>query len=235
MNKSELEIVFPEAFNIYPNATSLKELSLKSKTPFRVNVPQAISERIYTTERVGISRKTHDEHLRLWQGYARKTNEIRERLESDTLEISPAKANSMYSEIRSLKIEYTFSYQGLCNHNIYFDTIGGKGGVATGKVLDFIKESYGTFEAWEKDWIATGISARGWVFLAFDHQEGRLFNYIGDTQNTFPMWDHTCILAMDVYEHAYFYDFQTSKLAYIEAYMKVIDWDRVNVLLSVVN
>lgn len=233
MNQLELEKVFPEAYNIAPEASSLKELSLKSKTPFRVSIPQAIPDRVYTTERVGISRKTHDEHLKLWQGYARKTNEIREKLEN--LDKNPAQANSIYSEIRSLKVEYTFAYQGLCNHNIYFDTIGGKGGVATGKVLELINESYGSFEAWEKDWIATGISARGWVYLAVDHQEGRIFNYIGDTQNTFPMWDHTCILAMDVHEHAYFYDFCTNRIGYIEAYMKVIDWDMVNVLLSVVN
>lgn len=233
MNQSELKKVFPEAYDIAPDASSLKELGLRSVIPFKVNVPQAIPDRVYTTERVGISRKTHDEHLKLWQGYARKTNEIREKLES--IEIDPTKTNSIYSEFRELKMEYTFAYQGFCNHNIYFDTIGGKGGEPTGRVMELINESYGNYSNWEKDWLASGISARGWVYLAFDHHEERLFNYIGDTQNTFPMWDHTCILAMDVHEHAYFYDYQTSRMPYIQAYMKVIDWDRVNVLLSILN
>src|SRR5262245_24389771 len=48
--------------------------------PKLVDVPQAIPEKVYTSEKVGISRKTHDEHLKLWQGYANKTNEIRKAL-----------------------------------------------------------------------------------------------------------------------------------------------------------
>lgn len=52
--------------------------------------------------------------------------------------------------------------------------------------------------------------------------------YIGDSQDTFPAWNHTLLLAMDVYEHAYFLDFQTARMKYIEAFMQVIDWNAVN-------
>ncbi len=191
-----------------------------------VNVPQSISEKVYGTERVGISRKTHDEHLKLWQGYANKTNEIRKALAE--MEVDPAKANQIYSQMRALKVDYTFAYEGFINHNIYFDTIGGQGGPANGKVGDLIKQAYGSFEKWAADWKATGVAGRGWAYLAYDHEEKRLFNYIGDAQNTFPIWNHTCVLAMDVYEHAYFLDFGTARAKYIDAYMQVIDWDAVN-------
>ncbi len=70
------------------------------------------------------------------------------------------------------------------------------------------------------------------MFLAYDHAEKRLFNYVGDSQNTYPLWNHTCILAMDVYEHAYFMDFAEKRAAYIDAYMKVIDWQAVNARLA---
>lgn len=193
-----------------------------------VAVPQAIPEKCYTTERVGISRKTHDEHLKLWQGYANKTNEIRKALAE--MEVDPAKANQIYSAIRGLKIDYSFAYEGYINHNIYFDTIGGQGGEATGRVGELIKASYGSFDNWVKDWKATGMAARGWVFLGYDHAEKRLFNYGGDAQNTFPIWNHTCVLAMDVYEHAYYLDFTVARMKYIEAYLQVIDWDAVNKL-----
>ncbi|MCE9559303.1 MAG: hypothetical protein K8R88_10150 [Armatimonadetes bacterium] len=43
-------------------------------SPKLVTVPQAIPDKVYGSEKVGISRKTHDEHLKLWQGYANKTN-----------------------------------------------------------------------------------------------------------------------------------------------------------------
>ncbi len=195
--------------------------------PTLVEVPQGIPEKVYTTERVGISRKTHDEHLKLWQGYAKKTNEIRQAL-ADMGTADPSKANQVYSMIRALKVDYTFAYEGYINHNIYFDTLGGNGGPATGKIGELIVAAYGSFENWASDLKATGIAARGWVYLAYDHAEKRVFNYIGDAQNSYPIWNHTCVLALDVYEHAYYLDFQTARAAYIDAWLKAIDWDAVN-------
>jgi Fe-Mn family superoxide dismutase len=191
-----------------------------------VEVPKAIPERVYRSEAVGISAKTHDEHLKLWQGYANKTNEIRQALSA--LEVDPAKANQIYSQMRALKVDYTFAYEGFINHNVYFETMGGDGGPATGRVAEFISAAYGSFEAWAADFKATGIAARGWVYLAYDHAERRVFNYIGDAQNSFPIWNHTLLLAMDVYEHAYFLDFGVARAKYIDAYMQCIDWDTVN-------
>lgn len=192
----------------------------------KVDIPGSIPEKCYTTEKVGISRITHDEHLKLWQGYARKTNELRDLM--DHLEKDATKANQVYSSIRALKVDYTFAYQGLMNHDIYFDTIGGKGGVPNGPIKQAIEKSFGSYENWVQDWKCTGMGARGWVFLAYDKNSGMLFNYLGDAQNTYPVWNHTCILAMDVYEHAYYYDFQTARMKYIEAFLQVIDWDAVN-------
>lgn len=217
-----------------PIARGLNAIQVKEKKmePKLVAVPQSIPEKVYSTERVGISRKTHDEHLKLWQGYANKTNEIRKALAE--MEVDPAKANQIYSQMRALKVDYTFAYEGYINHNIYFDTIGGQGGNATGLVAQHIDASFGSFDAWVADLKATGIAGRGWVFLAWDHDEQRLFNYIGDAQNTYPIWNHTCILALDVYEHAYYLDFGTARAKYIDAYLQVIDWEAVNRRLSAV-
>lgn len=218
--------VFPEAEVPSGPLVSLSTAAVQSRSPYKVHVPQAVPQKAYSTERVGISRKTHDEHLKLWQGYARKSNEIRELLAK--MELDPAKANQVYSNIRALKVDYTFAYQGFINHNIYFETLGGQGGAPTGIIAEMINNSFGSYENWEKDWKATGMGARGWVFLAFDYNNFQLFNYIGDAQNSFPIWNHVCILAMDVYEHAYYYDFQTSRMAYIDAYLKCIDWETVD-------
>lgn len=196
--------------------------------PKLVAVPQSIPEKVYASEAHGISRKTHDEHLKLWQGYANKTNEIRTALAA--MEVDPSKANQIYSAMRALKIDYSFAYQGLINHNIYFSTMGGNGGPATGKIAELINAAYGSFDAWVADWKATGMASRGWVYLGYDHDEKCVFNYGGDAQNTFPIWNHTCVLAMDVYEHAYFGDFGVARMKYIEAYLNCIDWDAVNKL-----
>ncbi|KXK16323.1 MAG: Superoxide dismutase [Armatimonadetes bacterium OLB18] len=115
---------------------------------------------------------------------------------------------------------------------MYFDTLGGSGGPAAGNVASLIDEAYGSFERWVADWKATGIAGRGWAFLAYDHMEGRVHNYIGDAQDTFPTWNNSLLLAMDVYEHAYYLDFQTARAKYIDAYLQVIDWDAVNARLA---
>jgi Fe-Mn family superoxide dismutase len=192
-----------------------------------VRVPEAGDiEKAFGTEGVGISRRTHEEHLKLWQGYANKTNEIRKAL-AET-EADPSKANQIYSQMRALKVNYAFAYGGYLNHTVYFDTIGGSGGAATGDVAALINATYGSFDAWAADWKATGIAGRGWAYLGYDHQEERVWTYMGDAQDTFPTWNNHLILAMDVYEHAYYLDFQTARAKYIEAYMQVIDWDAVN-------
>jgi superoxide dismutase, Fe-Mn family len=194
--------------------------------PKLVEVPQSLPEKVFGTERAGISRKTHEEHLKLWQGYANKTNEIRKALAE--LDVDPSKANQIYSQMRALKVNYAFAYGGYINHEVYFNTIGGAGGPATGEVARLIDEAYGSFDRWAQDWKATGIAGRGWAYLAYNDEEDRIFNFIGDSQDTFHMWNHHLVLAMDVYEHAYFLDFQTARAKYIDAYMQVIDWEEVN-------
>ena len=79
---------------------------------------------------------------------------------------------------------------------------------------------------------ATGLAARGWAWTAYDWDEARLFNYIGDAQNTFPIWNATPLVALDVYEHAYFLDYQTDRASYIDAFLENLDWDVVNGWIS---
>ncbi len=185
-----------------------------------------LPQKVYNTESAGISRLTHDQHYLLYKGYVNKANEIRTKLEE--VDLDPAKANQTYSEIRVLKVEYTFALGGVKNHELYFDNIGGSGGMPSGAVAELINRNFGSFERWKQDLKATGIAARGWVWLAVDIDNGTAFNYIGDAQNTFPIWHAKPVLALDTYEHAYYYDFQTARAKYIDAFFNVIDWDAVN-------
>ena len=72
------------------------------------------------------------------------------------------------------------------------------------------------------------MAGRGWAWTAYDWDEGRLFNYIGDAQNTFPMWNASPLVALDVYEHAYFLDYPTDRASYIDAFFANLDWATVN-------
>lgn len=174
-------------------------------------------------EMQGISAKTMEEHYKLYQGYINKTNEIRTKLETADLKT----ANQVFSDLRVLKVELTFALGGVKNHEIYFDNLGGKGGQPAGKLADAIKEFFGSYDAWAADLKATGIAARGWTWLAWDYDERRLFNFLGDAQNTFPIWNAVPVVALDTYEHAYFIDYGVNRGAYIDAFMKNIDWPAV--------
>ncbi len=173
----------------------------------------------------GISRKTHEEHFKLYQGYVRKTNEISALLSAVTRD--PARANQIYSEIRELKVELSFALGGVKNHELYFDILGGLGTQPQGRLLDEINRSFGGPVAWAADMKATGLAARGWVWTAYDYDLKRLVNYIGDSQNTYPIWNATPIIGLDVNEHAYYLDYGTRRGDYIDAFLRNLNWNAV--------
>jgi len=172
----------------------------------------------------GISRETVEAHYKLYEGYVNKRNEIMEKL----AEIDLASANQVYSEVRALKVELSFAIGGIKNHEIYFDHLGGGGRDPDGRIGELIRRDFGSAAEWRADLKATGMAGRGWAWTAYDWDEGRLFNYVGDAQNTYPIWNATPLVALDVYEHAYFIDYQTDRASYIDAFFNNLDWDAVN-------
>jgi Fe-Mn family superoxide dismutase len=168
----------------------------------------------------GISRQTIESHYKLYQGYVAKRNEILGRLAGVDL----SAANQTYSELRELKVELTFAIGGIKNHELYFEHLGGVGGEPKGTFGALVNRDFGSVDAWRADLKATGIAGRGWAWTAYDWDERRLFNYIGDAQNTFPVWNASPLVALDVYEHAYFIDYGTDRPAYIDAFFTNLDY-----------
>ncbi|MCP9487124.1 MAG: Fe-Mn family superoxide dismutase [Gaiellaceae bacterium MAG52_C11] len=168
----------------------------------------------------GISRASVEAHYSLYEGYVGKRNEILGKLAAVDL----GRANQVYSELRALKIELSFAIGGIKNHEVYFEHLGGDGGDPSGAVAGLISRDFGSAEEWQADLKATGMAGRGWAWTAYDWDEGRLFNYVGDAQNSYPIWNATPLVALDVYEHAYFLDFRTDRGAYIDAFLANLDW-----------
>jgi len=130
--------------------------------------------------------------------------------------------------LRALKVDLTFAIGGIKNHELYFAHLGGEGGDPDGAFRTLVERDFGSVDAWRSDLRATAIAARGWAWTAYDWDERRLFNYLGDAQNTFPVWNATPLVALDVYEHAYFLDYQTDRGAYVDAFFENLDWSVVN-------
>lgn len=190
-----------------------------------VTVPQKLAAKVYTASENGISVNGLNYHLEIWQGVIKKYN----RMVSDlnNYEIRLTTVNGINEPLRALKLRHQSNYATYVHHKIYFETLGGNIHQPIGSVAELINRDYGSYDHWCTEWKSLGISSRAWVFLCYDYLQGRLFNYIGDAQYSGCMWDHICILAMDVTEHAYYLDFLNSRVNYIDAYIKSIDWEAV--------
>jgi len=194
--------------------------------PFEEIAPRELKPALLELD--GISRAAVEAHYRLYEGYVSKRNEILRKLDGVDL----TAANQVSSDLRALKVELTFAIGGIKNHEIYFEHLGGDGAEPDGVARKLIERDFGSVAAWRADLKATGLAARGWAWTAYDWDEGRLFNYLGDTQNTYPVWNATPLVALDVYEHAYFLDYQTDRASYIDAFFNNLEWSAVNDWIS---
>ncbi|MCW2973753.1 MAG: Superoxide dismutase [Thermoleophilia bacterium] len=167
----------------------------------------------------GISESTMRAHWKLYEGYVGKWKEADAKLKGADL----STANQIVSDWRALKTDITFAIGGVKNHQLYFSLLGGDGSAPTGWLADAIDKQWGSFDQLKADLKATAIAGRGWAWLAFDWETGLLGTYLGDAQNTFPVWNATPIVALDVYEHAYFADFGTDRPGYIDAFFANLD------------
>src|ERR1041384_1801275 len=110
----------------------------------------------------GISARTQEEHYELYKGYVGKVNEIQKKLDA----VDRTTANQIFSDLRSLRVDYSFALGGMKNHEIFFGHLGGKGGTPTGRLKELIERDFPSYEAWLGDFKAAGLAARGWVWLA---------------------------------------------------------------------
>ncbi|MCB1060515.1 MAG: superoxide dismutase [Calditrichaeota bacterium] len=171
----------------------------------------------------GISKKTVEEHLKLYNGYVNKTNEVLEKLAAH----DGSGANQVYSEIRGLKVDLSFAIAGMQNHEVYFSHLTPGGSALSGDLKKQIEKDFGSFDKYIADLKASGMAARGWVWLVWWEDGKRLLNWVGDAQNSHLSWNMKPIMAMDVYEHAYFIDYGAARPGYIDAFIKNLCWETV--------
>jgi len=172
----------------------------------------------------GFSETLLKNHFTLYQGYVTNTNKL-----LDTLEAMLKDGKTGTPEYAELKRRLSWEFNGMRLHEYYFENLGGKGGInKEGRLAKAISENFGSYEAWEKDFKATGtMRGIGWVILYQDLSNGRLINFwINEHDVSHPAGCNP-ILIMDVFEHAFMIDYGLKRADYIEAFFKNIDWKAV--------
>lgn len=118
---------------------------------------------------------------------------------------------------------------GHANHSLFWTTIGpNAGGAPTGKLAEAIDSELGGFEKFKEDFAkaATTRFGSGWAFLAAD-KEGKLKVYSLPNQDSPIFEGETPLLGLDVWEHAYYLNYQNKRPDYIKAFWNVVNWDEV--------
>jgi superoxide dismutase, Fe-Mn family len=176
----------------------------------------------------GISQNQLSQHMELYNGYVKKINDIENQISAMAPELD--KMNATYSPFRELHMEQTYALNGVILHEAYFEALKGQSKPAreTELVHKIFSEEFGSWDNYIQHLTAVGKSARGWALTGYNMRDHRIHNYGLDTHNQNVPINVIPLVVLDVYEHAYMIDFGTKRGAYLDAYLKNVDWSVVD-------
>lgn len=170
----------------------------------------------------GISAKNIEEHLKLYAGYVKHANLILEKIKEYKKDENHAYA------LGEINRRFPFEYNGMRNHEVYFSLLeNGKTEPNTDSSLyKKIENTWGSFDSWLVEFknvtLTRGV---GWAMLYYDISNDSLLNTWVDEQHIGQLQNCKPIVACDMWEHAFVYDYPTSqKKDYIEAFFRNLNW-----------
>jgi len=155
-------------------------------------------------------------------GALRRLNAITAQLESLDY------ANAPGYVINGLKREELVALNSTLLHELYFASLGGEGR-PTQAMSEALARDFGTVQAWRTQFSAMGYAlggGSGWVLLCWMPRDGRLINQYA-AEHSQAVAGGIPILALDMYEHAYHMDFGANAKAYVDAFLRNVDWKAV--------
>lgn len=172
----------------------------------------------------GFSETLLKNHFTLYQGYVTNTNKL-----LDTVGQMLKDGKTGTPEYAELKRRLGWEFNGMRLHEYYFENLGGKTSPEKSKrLIKELAENFGSYEAWEKDFKATGaMRGIGWVVVYQDPMANKLINFwINEHDVSHPAGCNP-LLIMDVFEHAFMLDYGLKRADYIDAFFKNINWSQV--------
>jgi len=118
---------------------------------------------------------------------------------------------------------------GHANHTLFWQVMApGAGGAPSGAIADAINGTFGSFDSFKEQFAAAGVGrfGSGWAWLLKDGDS--LAVESSPNQDSPVMAGKTPLLGLDVWEHAYYLNYQNRRPDYISAWWNVVNWDEVN-------
>ncbi len=123
---------------------------------------------------------------------------------------------------------------GHLNHSMFWKMMGpNAGGAPTGEIAEKITSKFGSFDQFKETFANAGITrfGSGWAWLSLD-QSGELQVHSTANQDNPIMEGMKPLLGVDVWEHAYYLNYQNRRPDYLNAWWNVVNWNEVNSLLQ---
>ncbi len=172
----------------------------------------------------------HDKHH---QGYVNGANAIFAKMDE-------IKEGKTMLDVKSVAKELSFNIGGHMLHTTFWENMApagkGGGGQPGGAVAEMIDKQFGSFEMFKKVFstAATSTEGSGWAALAVHKCVDRalIMQIEKHNVNVFP--DFEIIMALDVWEHAYYIDYKNDRAKFVENFWNLVNWDKVNKNLALV-
>ena len=170
-------------------------------------------------------------HQKHHQAYVNGANAILEKLDK-------ARKENAELDTKSTLKELSFNIGGHLLHSLFWDNLApaglptraGKGvGEPKGVLADLIKNEFGSFERFKKEFsqTASSVEGSGWAALTFCSQTQRLIPMQIEKHNVNIYPAFKILMVIDVFEHAYYLDYKNDRTKFIEAFWNIVNWDEI--------
>lgn len=161
-------------------------------------------------------------HSKHHQAYVTGANVALEAMEK-------ARSEDNFATLPKLQKDLAFNLGGHVNHSIFWKNLSPSSSAPEGDLAAAITEYFGSFEAFKNHFSAAaiGIQGSGWAYLAWDALGNRMIiGQLYDQQGNLAM-GNIPLLMLDMWEHAFYLDYQNVKADYVKAFWNIISWEDV--------
>jgi len=132
-------------------------------------------------------------------------------------------------EVRAATDKLAFHLSGHLLHDLYWKSMtrdGGGGPPADSEAGKLIQRDFGSFDAFRANLQAAAaqVQGSGWAVLAYEPTAQRLIVLQAEKHQNLGVWGAVPLLALDVWEHAYYLKYQNKRTDYISACMEIVNW-----------
>lgn len=142
-------------------------------------------------------------------------------------QLAEARDKNDLTNVNKLEKDLAFNLGGHLNHSIFWQNLSPDGGGAPeGELAAAIDEHFGSFDKFKAHFTATalGVQGSGWAVLAWDALGAKpVIFQLFDQQGNAPL-GVTPLLQLDVWEHAYYLDYQNVRADYVKAFWEIANW-----------